>query len=309
MAQIPAIIDRVNYVKTITEDPCNGPPWIISLDLALPPAGDAVITMMLFGWDDVARGFLRPRGLHRGRGARRGPRVTGRLRRLGRALGRLPGIGDDPGDFIGKRLPFAKLVKGRKFGLGEKLLWLVDNRFQQVLFWWLVIDVVEGFWYDWTSLMMASEFCNRAFEAALYMTGPGGSFPALGAWRGTFHDDFRWQEGGLAGVTAGVNLPAGTWRVTSALLARNVGANAAFFGLRLNAGGAGGEIYDEVRSGLVPPLLVTEAVTSAVIEGPGLVFVMANAFISSFAGEEIHTTVQGSSPGFQAPDLPPCERL
>ena len=309
MARIPSIIDRVNYIKTISEDPCNGPPWIINAELFLPPAGDAIITMMLFGWDDVARGFFRPRGLHRGKGARRGPRATGRLHRLGRALGRLPGLGDDPGDFIGKRLPFAKKVKGRKIVMAERIMWLVDNRLQRLLFWWLVIDVVEEFFYDWTSLIMASEFCNRGFGASLYMTGEGGSFPALGAWRGTFHDDFRWEESGLMGKTAAVSLPPGTWEVTSAILARNVGASPGFLGLRLQVGGAQPIILDEVFTSVVPTLFVAEAVTKATVKGPDQVFIFANAFISSFLGEEIHTTVRGNPVGFVPPDLPPCERL
>ena len=309
MPRIPSIIDRVNYIKTISEDPCNGPPWIINAELFLPPAGDAIITMMLFGWDDVARGFFRPRGLHRGKGARRGPRATGRLRRLGRALGRLPGLGDDPGDFIGKRLPFAKKVKGRKIVMAERIMWLVDNRLQRLLFWWLVIDVVEEFFYEWTSLIMASEFCNRGFGASLYMTGDGGGFPALGAWRGTFHDDFRWEESGLKGKTAAVSLPAGTWEVTSAILARNTGAQGGFLGLRLNLGGVGGKVFDKVFTSVVPPLFVAEAVTKATVVGPAQVFIMGNAFFSSFLGEEIHTTVRGNPVGFVPPDLPPCERL
>ncbi len=251
MARIPSIIDRVNYIKTVSEDPCNGPPWIVNMELFLPPAGDAIITMMLFGWDDVARGFFRPRGLHRGKGARRGPRAAGRIRRLGSFLGKLPGIGDDPGDFIGKKLPFAKKVKGRKIVMAERIMWLVDNRLQRLLFWWLVIDVVEEFFYDWTSLIMASEFCNRGFGASLYMTGPGGSFPALGAWRGTFHDDFRWEESGLKGVTSAVDLPPGIWDITSAMLARNAGPFGGFFGMRLNIGGAGGKVFDEVFSSVV----------------------------------------------------------
>lgn len=309
MTRIPSIIDRVNYIKTVSEDPCNGPPWIINMELFLPPAGDAVITMLLFGWDDVARGYFRPRGLHRGRGARRGPRAVGRLRRLGRALGRLPGLGDDTGDFIGKRLPGAKFVKGRKIVMAERIMWLVDNRLQRLLFWWLVIDVVEEFFYEWTSLIMASEFCNRGYGASLYMTGPGGSFPALGAWRGTFHDDFRWEESGLIGKTAAVSLPAGTWEVTSAMLARNTGPFGGFFGMRLETGPQPEKRLDEVFSSVVPVLFVAEAITKATVKGPAQVFIKANGFLGSFSGEEIHTTVRGNPLGFVPPDLPPCDRM
>lgn len=279
------------------------------MELAGPPAGEAAITMLTFGWDDVYRGYFRPRGLHRGRSARRTPRAAGRIGRLGRFFRNVPGIGDDPGDIIGRRLPGATKVKGRAIRAFEKVVWLIDNRLQRALFWWLVIDVVEEFWYDWTSLLMASEFCNRAFGAALYMTGPGGSFPSLGAWRGTFHDDFRWGEAGLNGTTAAVNLPPGQWKVTSAVIVRNVSAQLGLFAMRLNTGGADPVIFDETRTPLIPPVVVGHAIVSADITGPETVFIMGNAFFASFVGVEIHTTVMGNPLGFVPPDMPECARL
>lgn len=309
MARIPSIIDQVNYTLKITEDPCHGPPWIVHMELAGPPLGTAIITMLTFGWDDVARGYFRPRGLHRGKGARRGPRGTGRLHRLGRAFRNVPGIGDDPGDIIGRHLWGSKVAKGRAIRSFEKVAWLIDNKLQRALFWWLVIDVVEEFWYDWTSLLMASEFCTRAFGASLYMTGPGGSFPALGSWRGTFHDDFRWDEAGLKGKTAAVSLPAGRWKVTSAIIVRNVSSQLAYFGMQLRTGGADHTVFDEVFTPLIPPLLVGHAIVSADIEGPEQIFIMGNGFVGSCVGTEIHTTVMGNPLGFVPPDLPPPERL
>ena len=162
---------------------------------------------------------------------------------------------------------------------------------------------------DWTSLLMASEFCNRAFNASLYMTGPGGSFPSLGAWRGTFSDDFRWEEEGLKGKTAAVSLPPGQWHVTSAIIVRNASAQLGFFGMRLFIGDVETGILDEARTALIPPLLVGHCIVSADVEAPGQVFIFGNGFLASFVGTEIHTTVTGSTPGFVPPDLPPPERL
>lgn len=310
MKRETSIIDRVNYAMSIVEDPCNGPPWIVQLELALPPAGDAILTMMMFGWDDVARGFFRPRGLHRGKGARRGPRATGRLHRLGRALGRLPGLGDDPGDFIGKRLPGAKTVKGRKIGLGEKIVWLVDNRLQVALFWWLVIDVVEGFFYDWTTLIMASEVCTRAFGAAGYATGDGGGASRFSRWVGTFVDDVRWEESGIQMQTSKINVPPGTWKITAAGIFRNVGSGGGFHGLRLHTGPNNDpNVLDENLSGVVPVGVAVENVVMATVRGPVGVWVMQRSFFSTFVGEELHDICTGNPLGFVPPPLPPCERL
>lgn len=307
--RVPYLIDQVNYAMTLTEDPCNGPPWIVQMELAQPAFGSAIITMLTFGWDDVARGYFRPRGLHRGTKARRGPRSTGRLHRLGRFLGRIPGLGDDTGDFIGKRLPGAKIVKGVRIDGVGKAFWLIDNKLQQALFWWLVIDVVDDFWYEWTSLLMASEVCHRAFEAAAYRTGTGGWASQLHGWLITMTDDTRWEEGGISMRTGKMVVPAGTWKVTAAGIWRNASTSAGYHGLRLVLADGSDRVLDEHISGVIIPGLVVHNVVMATVTGPVGVWVKHRSFFANFGGQELHDVVQGNSPGFVPPPMPPWERL
>ncbi len=144
----PGYFDKVNYVIDSWTRGCEAP-WFIYVETMGPAALKAFITLMTFGWDDVARGFFRPRGLRSQRHRRKGKK-TGRLARF------FPEIGEE----IGKRLPGATEVKGRFYGHGEKALWLIDGVIQRGLFWWLIADVTIDFAFNWTSLLYESDFCK-----------------------------------------------------------------------------------------------------------------------------------------------------
>ncbi|KKL13405.1 hypothetical protein LCGC14_2526070, partial [marine sediment metagenome] len=72
----------------------------------------AFITLITFGWDDVLRGYFRPRGLYKRRtGKRKGKFV--------RRIPRFPEIGNE----LGTHLPGASEVKGTKWSNLGKTLW------------------------------------------------------------------------------------------------------------------------------------------------------------------------------------------
>jgi len=179
MPKAPSWIDKVNYVVTYWQDPCHAP-LLVYLELALPPAGDALLTWFSFGLDDVLRGFLRPsKALGGGAFKRRGKekirkskffKATGRI---GRVLKAVPGIGDDLGNWIGKNLPGAQEIKGRVIQDGERFLWLIDDVAQRALLALLIADVLLDFAYEWATLLNESEFCKRDHADTLYATGPG----------------------------------------------------------------------------------------------------------------------------------------
>lgn len=145
----PGYFDKVNYVIDSWTNACEAP-WYIYIETMLPAALEAFITLMTFGWDDVIRGYWRPRGLRSRRHGRKG--------RKGRRFPRLfPEIGEE----IGKRLPGAEKVKGRKWKAGGVTLWRIDGVAQRILFWWLVVDVTVDFAFNWTSLLYQTEWCKN----------------------------------------------------------------------------------------------------------------------------------------------------
>lgn len=144
----PGYFDKVNYVIDSWAHPCEAP-WYIYIETLWPAALEAFLVLITFGWDDVLRGFWRPRGLGRRTGKRKG-------KWRGRKIPRFPEIGD----LIGSNLPGADQVKGRKWGSGGKTLWRIDTALQKTMFWWLVADVTIDFAYNWTSLLYATTWCQ-----------------------------------------------------------------------------------------------------------------------------------------------------
>lgn len=146
----PDAFDKVNYVINAWARPCDAP-WYIYVSTLKPAALEAFITLMTFGWDDVARGYLRPRGL--------GGRRTGKRKgKWGRRVPRFPEIGE----LIGSNLPGAEAVKGARWNILGKALWRIDTAIQQALFWWLVADVTVDFAFNWTSVLYETRWCQAS---------------------------------------------------------------------------------------------------------------------------------------------------
>ena len=142
-------ITRVQSVVKFFEDPCQAP-WSVYFELALTPAGKVVIELLAFGFDDVVRGYFRPRGIYR---RTRGGRLA---RKFGKFLG-IPEIGE----MIGSHLPGAHTIKGRVVSNGVRFMWLVDGVLQRAMFWWMIADLLTDFLYEWTSAIAKTEYCRR----------------------------------------------------------------------------------------------------------------------------------------------------
>lgn len=167
-------IDRVQSVVKFFEDPCQAP-WSVYFELALPALGEVVIELLSFGLDDVIRGYFRPKGLYR-RGR------TGILARRFGKYARIPELGE----MIGAHIPGADTIKGRKISSGLRHLWLIDGALQRLLFWWMIVDLLTDFLYNWTSAINKTEFCQGRCSGAvtcpvLPNTVPAGVWVTIGA--------------------------------------------------------------------------------------------------------------------------------
>lgn len=161
-------IDRVNSVLKFFEDPCQAP-WSVYFKLALPPLGNAAVTILTFGLDDIFRGYFRPHGVYAlKRTMRRRPR--GRL-----ARGLRQGI-PELGEMVGRNLPGAERMAARGVSAGARALWLFDGVLQRYLFWWMLIDVLTDALYEWTTLIAETEFCklDRLIGSAACRVQPSG---------------------------------------------------------------------------------------------------------------------------------------
>lgn len=169
----PDSFDKVNYVIEAWATGCDAP-WYIYIETMKPALMKAFITLITFGWDDVLRGFFRPRGLYKRRtGKRKG--------KWSRRIPRFPEIGNT----LGKQLPGSSEVRGKKWSVLGKTLWRIDGAMEAIRFFWLVAAITEDFAYDWTSLLYESYWCQD--------DPPG---------------NFSWQTDGYKPLHNGFSLPA-----------------------------------------------------------------------------------------------------
>ncbi len=166
--QGPGFFDKVNYVLDAWSTPCEAP-WYIYVETLKPALLEAFITLVSFGWDDIARGYARPPGTGRRSGKKRGK-------------GKASGLRGFPefGEMIGEQLPGSEEVKGAKWGTALKTLWRIDTAAQELLFWWMVADVTNDLAYNFTSTLYETRWCQEAgkgrfsWHDARYRLVPGG---------------------------------------------------------------------------------------------------------------------------------------
>lgn len=212
MAARPSFGDKLNQIVRFIEDPCEAP-WIVYLELAKEPAKKALLAWFTFGLADVMRGYFRPKGVRgrrHGRGRGKGGARAGPIRR---GLSRIPGIGDDVGNFIGKRLPGAHKLNQRQVSQGVKNLWFIDGVLQRGLWWWLVVGLTTDFLFEWTSLLQQSEFCQRSNQKGLYATGVTGGALAIQGWVPQLGMALNRNHGGATWFGSGASLGAGNWTI------------------------------------------------------------------------------------------------
>ncbi len=140
--------DKVNFIIDSWTTGCDAP-WYIYIETMKPAALRAFLVLLSFGWADILRGALRPKGL-----GRRSQKRKGKWAR------RIPAF-PELGNTIGKQLPFGEQIDDFiKWSDGTRTLWRIDTAMQAGLFWWLVADVAEDFVFNWTSLLYESYWCQ-----------------------------------------------------------------------------------------------------------------------------------------------------
>ncbi len=141
--------DKVNYVVDAWTQACEAP-WYIYVSTLKPALLAAFITLLTFGWDDVARGWARPPDRHsRRRSGKKGGKG-------GRGLRRFPEFGE----LTGRQLPGSEAVKGINWPGPLRTLWRIDSIVQGVLFALLIAEVTADFGFTWTSLLYETRWCQ-----------------------------------------------------------------------------------------------------------------------------------------------------
>ena len=204
----PQEFDQVNYVIDAWSRPCQAP-WYIYIETLKPALLEAFITLITFGWDDVARGYARPRDLRRRTG-------KGKGKRRGLVPRRFPELGD----LTGRHLPGSAAVKGIKWADLAKTIWRIDGMVQLGLFALLIVDVADDFAFNWTSVLYETTWCRESAKGRFswHRTSP------------TFIGGPVWQTIGID--IEDYDKPMPTWVVTFGV----TGVNGATIGFGVDLG-------------------------------------------------------------------------
>lgn len=204
----PNFIDKVNGITRLITNPCDAP-WIVYAETALPFLGEGLLVLLSFGWDDILRGYARPKGL-------RGP---GHGRRKPGARPRRRGI-PELGNLIGKMIPGQSEFAKRPVSQGIKHLWIIDGVIQRLLWWWLVIDVVSDVLYQWSTALYATEYCAMSDAGRLYAIGSGGDVLAIQGWQEVSMPNVIYAHHGVGWLGSAATLPSGRWTIISTVTTR-----------------------------------------------------------------------------------------
>lgn len=255
----PTWLDKVNFIRRFIASPCEVP-WAVYFETGKKASTNLIVTLLSFGMDDIVRGFFKPKGLRSQRHGRKG-------RKGGPSKAAVPEIGE----MIGQNVGGAEDMKGRSVQQGVKNLWIIDGAIQRGLYYWLIVDAVTTFAYDWLSgiaespesTCFSAHGCREGFDI---VRSPGAGGGGLMAYP-TFHYDnppiFVGQSGGT--IESGSAFIAATAECWNDHLVPNL------ISMRLvRTDTPEWEILDESEAEFIAPFGTAGLAVSADINGPAI---------------------------------------
>lgn len=174
--------DKVNYVIDAWMSPCQAP-WYVYIETLKPALLAGFITLLTFGWDDVFRGWARPKNL--------GKRRTGKRKgKFSRAIPRFPEVGEA----IGRQLPAGERIQRWSDPNVTKHLWRIDGHVQRAMFWWLIADITIDLAVNWTSQLYAVQWCAGLLSGGFSARRFGLSFIGAGHDVKIFYDMIEYSN-------------------------------------------------------------------------------------------------------------------
>jgi hypothetical protein len=152
----------LNNLAVIIENPCT-PSWSLLVDTAIPAAGDALLFLMTPSPLEILRRWLQPKSLRGPRGLRPRKAVARTTTRTGALLREFEWGLPEVAHYIAAVIPGRKYLAARVPAIAERLFWIGLARVEQVIWYWLVLDTFEEFFYSWSSGIIESRFCNAQF--------------------------------------------------------------------------------------------------------------------------------------------------
>lgn len=179
MPRHPNAIQKWNYVVEFWVDPCDAPLSIYVRTL-FPAILEALVTIYAIDVMQIFTGFVRPGGPLKGtRGGRHGgryedPDVARRRRSRPKGAKRTwlkawrVWSGFDPSEWLGSSAAKALGIGGRTVTPGVQTLWNLYGLQQFAVYSIFMAEVVNEFFYTWSSGVAQSEYCQEQYRPWVY---------------------------------------------------------------------------------------------------------------------------------------------
>lgn len=142
---------RWNLITDFFIDPCEAPVWVY-WEAAKPALAEFAMAILLVSPQEVAENYLKPNS----------PRGCMRRRKRKRTRRRIPFVqGVD--EVIADKLPGRKLLAERKASALTHAIFAANELVERPLYWLMLIDLTEDFFYNWASGMIRSGHCFEKF--------------------------------------------------------------------------------------------------------------------------------------------------
>ena len=289
MSRGPGVIDRVNFVVEMWNNPCDVP-WVVYIETALPAALDAFIAVICFDIGDVLRFVFRPANLRSGRHSRGG--------RKGRHGRKPKGIRVR----LTNKMPAFKALTQRRVTQGVKNLWIIDGIGQRLMWWWLVVDIATFTAYNWTSAIYKTERCQMGLGPGGFLReSDDGTYISLLGWNNVGFADLKYRTGSIVTEPFAWSCGPGVYNVVTGLNVENVGTSIVSVQLRVVWQGTPPLKTDWSDPATLEVGEKTGLLATATAKGPcrgNVEILVVNGSVENSAGM---ITVIGRPPHFPAP--------
>lgn len=159
MAPRPSWLEKWNFLTFYIFNGCDTD-LILYFETGATATGKLIFSLLTFGLEDIVRGVFRPRGLRTKRHGRRG-------RKGQRGAAAIPELAET----VAQGIPGQEHLPSRKITQGVKNYWRFDGFGQRLLYYFMIIDLVEDFWMDWYTAIIKSPDADCPNIARMVRTG------------------------------------------------------------------------------------------------------------------------------------------
>lgn len=182
--QHPGHLEKINTIIDFFMDPCDAPLTVYAKTL-WPALLEAIITFYAVDFVQIFTGYVRPigplkfrrGGSHRpSRPTRYDPHEGARKKKGGKRTWSKrwrQWLAWDPWDWLGQHLPGSQWLRARSVTPGVLTMWTFYGFIEAALFWYMVFEITEEFFYKWASGVGKTKYC-QALKRPICTTAKAG---------------------------------------------------------------------------------------------------------------------------------------